>query len=156
MITEPAPDFVGRAIFCDDIRFEIDQKITYVGVYSGGMTIRSDFPATIPKFGISITFAQKKELFIPSIGIKVFMPGDPDDKPSIEAEAALPQELQSKVSSSQGPMILLGTNIILSPFTIQSPGVIRVRALREGVLHRLGALQVSRFGEAELSIDLPT
>src|SRR6266849_4932270 len=41
--TAPAPDFYGNTIFCDDIRLELEGKITYVGVYTGSLLVKADF-----------------------------------------------------------------------------------------------------------------
>jgi hypothetical protein len=38
--TKPAPDIYGNTIFCDDVRFEIDGKITYVGTYHVSLLAR--------------------------------------------------------------------------------------------------------------------
>jgi len=140
MRIEEPPDFVGHAIFCDDIRLEVDQKASYIGVYTGNvMLVNAEFPVTIPKFGISITFAQKRELFIPNIGIRIFLPGDTDEKASIEADAS---QLTMPPIDADFPMIMIGAQMILSPFVISQPGEIKVRVLREGLLHRLGSLGV--------------
>jgi hypothetical protein len=46
--------------FCDDIRFEMDGKLALVDSSLGEMTVRGDFPATLPKFAISTVFTQHK------------------------------------------------------------------------------------------------
>ena len=67
--TYPVPDFFGHTVFCDDIRFEMDGKLTFVGVYANGvMPTPADFPLTLPKFCFSLIFNQRKDLFVPSLG----------------------------------------------------------------------------------------
>ena len=39
----------GSTIFCDDIRYEINGKVTLVGVYAADMVLPNDFPVTLPK-----------------------------------------------------------------------------------------------------------
>ncbi|AIT79115.1 DUF6941 family protein [Novosphingobium pentaromativorans] len=39
----------GYAIFCDDIRDEINGKTTLVGTYNGEMFLQASLPATIPQ-----------------------------------------------------------------------------------------------------------
>jgi len=40
------------------------------------------------------------------------------------------------------PMIAIAARMVFSPFVISEPGPIKVRILREGLLHRLGSIQV--------------
>jgi hypothetical protein len=137
------PDFFGHAIFCDDIRMEVDGKVTYVGVYATNtMLVRSAFPATLPKFCISIFFNQKAELFKPNLGIRIFLPQDADDVASIQAEFA------GQLQGEPLPRVQIMANATFGPFTIEKPGEIRVRILRESVLHRIGTLRVLPHPEA--------
>ncbi|WGR91963.1 hypothetical protein MTX20_27350 [Bradyrhizobium sp. ISRA435] len=98
---------------------------------------------TLAKFGIAITFAQKRELFVPNIGIRIFLPGDTDEKASIEADTGPGATIP--VLDDDMPMIMMGAQMIFSPLVISQPGVIKVRVLREGLLHRLGSLDVRKF-----------
>lgn len=42
-----------EALFCDDIRHEIGGKLSYIGVYSGGLFVPV-FPVTLPKLCLSV------------------------------------------------------------------------------------------------------
>jgi hypothetical protein len=47
----PVPDFYGYSIFCDDIRLEIDGKVTYVGAYTSGiLLVKTDFRSLYRNF----------------------------------------------------------------------------------------------------------
>jgi hypothetical protein len=148
--TAPAPDFFGHTIFCDDIRFEVDGKATFVGAYPAGvLLVRSEFPITIPKFCFGMFFFQKKELFRSNVGLRIFLPGDTDEKPSIEAELQAPAEPPSVGHPMDGQYTMIGSNVVLSPFAIERPGRIKVRVLREGILHRIGSIRVAAFPEVQ-------
>jgi hypothetical protein len=148
--TYPVPDFFGHTVFCDDIRFEMDGKLTFVGVYANGvMPTPADFPLTLPKFCFSLIFNQRKDLFVPSLGLRIFLPGDPEENSSIQAEVNGPQVPPSVGNPTDGEYSMIGSNLVLAPFTIEKPGRIRVRVLREGVLHRIGSLRVVPFTEAQ-------
>jgi hypothetical protein len=41
-----------ETLFCDDIRHEIGGKLSYIGVYSGGLFVPA-FPVTLPKLCLS-------------------------------------------------------------------------------------------------------
>jgi hypothetical protein len=145
------PDFIGHAIFCDDIRMEIDNKVTYVGVYVGNtMFVRSSFPVTLPKFCISVSFNQRADLYSPNLGIRIYLPQDTDEEASIQGEF---------VGQPQGtPLarVLATANAVFAPFTIEKPGEIRVRVLRDGALHRVGTLRVLPFPESNATAPTAT
>ena len=142
-----SPDIFGHTIFCDDIRLEVGGKVTYVGAYTGTMNIHAMFPVTLPKFAIAIFFNQKKEIFTANLGLRIFMPGDTQDKASIEGEV---EEIPSGVaeqnvienSAPDKNYTLMGTSMVFAPFIIKEPGLIKVRVLRDSKMHRLGVLRV--------------
>jgi hypothetical protein len=135
-----APQIDGYTIFCDDIRFEVDGKFTLVGCYYGEMTVRSVFPATLPKFAISAAFFQHKEIYEPKLRLKISLPGDPEGEPSIVVEVEPPPE--ANLHSTEYPNISARANIIFSPLVVPSPGFIKVQMERQGELHPMGKLAV--------------
>lgn len=142
-----APDFVGHSIFADDLRMEVDGKLTYVGAYRSRMYVNGTFPFTLPKFAIDVYFSQRKDLFVPNLRILVLLPGDPDDKPSVQAELTEVSEgaATEKLSQDQLPdshYIMLSAGMVLSPLIIKQTGTISVRVLRNDELHRCGSLSV--------------
>jgi hypothetical protein len=135
-------DLYGHTIFCDDIRFEVDGKTTLVGVYSQLLLVRTGFPVTLPKLCFAIFFAQKREIYTTKITVQIFLPGDSDDKPSIEADPQAPEKQPAPLYKFSGDYLAVRSNLVFAPFTLEEPGRIKVRMLREGVLHRLGTLLV--------------
>jgi hypothetical protein len=146
--TAPIPDIYGNTIFCDDIRLELEGKITYVGTYTGTLLVKLDFPVTLPKFCIAAMFAQKAGLFERNLKLLVFLPGDSDEKASIEADVQVPPDVGTSPSNNEDPSYaIVGSNLMFAPLMIEKPGQIKVRVLRNGVLHRIGALNVKPFSE---------
>ena len=133
-------DIQGHTIFCDDIRHEVGGKLTLVGIYTGLMYTTAEFPINLGKFCFHIRFYQRNAIFDPNLSIKIFLPGHPYDAPSIDAELQPGAESQQSDDSSDYRMI--GANLVFSPFTINAEGQIRVRVLRQGILHRIGSLNV--------------
>src|SRR5689334_2514785 len=83
--TEP----VGFTIFCDDIRQEIGNKESYIGVYAGAMLIHVAFPVTLQKFGFHVFIFEPVDTAIRRdfpIKISIYLPGDAEDQPSLSAE----------------------------------------------------------------------
>jgi hypothetical protein len=143
------PAIFGHTIFSDDVRNEVDGKITYVGVYSGTLFVRGTFPAIISKFCITGFFSQRKDIFEPGLGLHIFLPGDADEKASIqavigEAETGVAEQAAKEIglTDPESPIIQLQAQITISPLTINEPGLIKVRILRKSEFHRLGSIRV--------------
>lgn len=135
------PEISGYTVFCDDIRFEQEGKITLVGIYHSAILIRSnEFPVNLPKFALSVVFNQLKSIFEPKLQLRISLPGDKVEEPSIVVEIEPPADLPAL--NSERPTISARANIILAPLTINGPGQIKVRIERRGDLHPVGRLDV--------------
>lgn len=136
-----APDAFGTTLFCDDIRFEVDGKISLIGSYGGDMLVKGDFPVVLPKFAASILFVQRQDVFSKALEVKVFLPGDAEDRPSIASNIA-DVDMPTIPSEADGDFITVRANMIMSPLAIDRPGHIKVRVTRDGVDYAAGSLQV--------------
>jgi len=156
-----APDAWGYTIFCDDIRVEIGHKLTYVEVYGGRMLVHGAFPAAISKLCLGIVYYQRLSKGVLPVKINVFLPGDPDEKPSVQAEMP-PEATQHAVESSEAlesrahtkpasSFVTANMQLALTPLTISQPGLILVRAVRGDELIRLGTLVVDAATEVPQS-----
>lgn len=154
MKLRPVPEAFGHAIFCDDIRMEVGNKLTFAGCYFGVMFLNSDFPATISRLCVSVEYSQQREKVILPIKFVIFLPGDPDDKPSIEF-APQPEIDKKALEDVKANSIAMGVSPDIATFTAQigiggisigQPGAIKVRAVRGDELVRLGTLKIMRAG----------
>jgi hypothetical protein len=153
MITVDPPVAFGHTIFCDDIRFEVGGKLTYVGAYAQGkMFVHSPFPVVLPKLCLGISYFQKATEVILPTKFMVFLPGDTEDKPSITSEPtekdarqalAAAHDLAIKLKIEIG-LAHIHTQIVIAPLNLTQEGVIRVRAVRGDELIRLGGISVCR------------
>lgn len=138
----------GHTIFCDDIRAEIGGKTTFVGVYDGVMIVHGDFPFLLPKFGMAIRYMEQRGIFTAEpVTLRVFVPGDADDSPSFVAmlpaeEARKTVQMHPNADPNALRYLLIGSNIVLSPFVIARPGEIKVRAECGSEIVKLGSLLV--------------
>jgi hypothetical protein len=145
-------DPFGYSIFCDDIRVEIDQKLTFVGAYSAAMVVHGQFPATLPKLGFSITLFEPIELAkarTEEVIVNIYLPNDPDDKPTFTINLPPnPDQVEldeRECANEDGPLLMImNANLISAPLVIKGPGLIKVRALYGGKVIRLGSLKVKQ------------
>jgi hypothetical protein len=109
------------------------------------------FPFVLPRLGIAINYLQRPSVFLAPLKFVVFLPSDPDDKPSIVAE--LPEQAttealanaEKRKSVSMDPSntyasVYLNFNFAMLPIT--KSGSLKVRAVRENNLFRLGSLKI--------------
>jgi len=86
------------------------------------------------------------------VRIKIYLPGDKDDSPSVEAEIPFEQIRQAqtvkppRLLPEESDIALLHrfeTHIVLAPLTIQKGGSFKVRAVvNEEVTIKMGAMHV--------------
>jgi hypothetical protein len=143
------PRAYGHSVFCDDIRHETSGKLTLVGVYTNAMFVHGEFPFTLPKFGISITYSERHGTCSGPVFFRVFLPGDPDSRHSMEAAVPQMDELRQRALAELKKMdvrpeekfLQLHTQI-LQQIVLKEPGSIRVRAMCGSDEVRLGSLNV--------------
>lgn len=141
----PIPAVYGLTVFCDDIRNEVDGKITYVGVYNGNMIFGVPFPVQMPKLGIAITLILAPEEDA-NFAFQVYLPGDQEGAPSITFEApgeAIRNGIPKTEMAEVDPRFALKVNGVFSSFLLPKEGFVEVRAVRNGEYLRVGRLKVS-------------
>lgn len=131
----------GNVVFCDDVRHELRNKVSYIGVYRGQMT-SEQFPLLLPKFAVVINYNQGLDLPRGALELRViFEPFEGEIVPLASADVALDEAPDTP--EAPGAELLTGTfEIIFSPLQLATPGHIRVRAYVDGEEQRLGGLTV--------------
>ncbi|WP_143595019.1 hypothetical protein [Thioclava sp. DLFJ4-1] len=155
MNTEP----YGTTIFCDDIRNEVNGKLTLIGCYSGDMNFTNPGPATLPTFSALVNIRIPKTTIFRSLKLHVIKE-EGDQKQDILTADLDPDEedLRRIISEAEkqdkdGTMISLTLPCRWSPLPISESGFIKVRAYLDGEKEiRLGALKVN-FPKADQDID---
>jgi len=133
-------------VFCDDIRHEVGGKVSYIGVYSGGLFVPA-FPVTLPKLCIAMTVVTPAEQPFRKLALRVLKDRD------VLAEGALDDaQLSNFVEAAEGVpederkdiVRLLQSFFVFSPFQLDEPCVLRIRVdTEEGELRGLG-LRISQ------------
>lgn len=142
----------GSSIFCDDIRSEVGNKASYIGVYNAVIYVPA-FPMVVPKFGIATTFNEPRKMAENrdwSITIKIFLPGNAPDKPNvggeIPANKATVDETFKTTTLPPDPdlpeLFTINTLFVMSPMILIQAGRIKVRADYGDKIIRLGTLRV--------------
>jgi hypothetical protein len=149
----------GFSLFCDDIRSELGGKLSVMGIYQTDMVFPQNiiFPFIYPKFCILIKYYEVQNVFTDDLTIRVFLPGDVKDLPSIN----LPLSSLNRNTSPPYPLeddqeriFNVTFPLTLIPFPIKQEGFVKVRVECGGVIINLGSLMIRKAREDE-SISFP-
>ena len=132
----------GHTIFCDDVRQEASGKQTLVGTYGTSMLV-SEFPAMLPQICCVISYREAPEA-TGKVAIRVIHEINDDETVMAEILYDIP-EGSKPPAEMEGPFIMrTGSFLVqISPFAIEGPGLLKVRAFRDDDEIRLGALKIS-------------
>jgi len=142
-IRVPTP--YGFTLFCDDIRNEMDGKVTLVGIYTAEMIFNVPFPVIIPKLGFVVKYFERRDESSEPLNLQIYFPGDPDDTPSVVSQ--IPHE-QFRITPAQSdnenndPLLFCIMNMVISPVNILKEGRIKVRMIRGQDTIKIGSLKI--------------
>lgn len=139
----------GYTTFCDDIREEVGGKSTLVGCYTGELLHQGDYPLSLPKFGLVTQTLIPPERVPRNFDLIVdYVPtGEVVFKISNDLSGLDVNSLVTPKSADEEDeerYIALGSNIILTPLVIPQDGKLRVRAMLDGHIVRIGLLKIRR------------
>ncbi|WP_295433096.1 hypothetical protein [uncultured Thiodictyon sp.] len=125
-----------ETLFCDDIRHEVGGKLSFIGVYSGGLIVPA-FPVTLPKLCLSVRIVTPTGEPLSSLTLRIWK----DDK--ILQEMVLAED-QLAAASSDATDEMIGEQqkngvrvsvsqvlLVFSPIQFDEPCVLKVRAQTE-------------------------
>lgn len=121
-------DRVLTAIFCDDIRHEVGNKMSFMGCYQGELFVPSA-PIALTKLCVYVTLITPIGRPVQSLVFKVLQD---DDKELARVE--IPDEaLQNIKLVAEGSVTRAGLNaaMVFSPFLIEKSSILRVIAVTE-------------------------
>lgn len=141
---------VGISIFCDDIRFEQGNKLTFVGCYGTEMLISGPLPALLPRLGIFVQLRLPAGTSSPS-QIRVYFPDSKDDEPAYVMDIAAPsaetiKKSQETPSPDIVPILASNVPILLGPVVIAMEGLIKVRVEWGGKTIKAGTIKIRHVG----------
>lgn len=122
-----------ETLFCDDIRHEINGKLSYIGVYSGTLFVPV-FPVTLPKLCISVKIVTPANEPLRSLTLRVLKDDEilqeiVFDKEQLVSASEVLAELsdEERRLRVQMPQFLLA----FSPLHLDKACTLRVRALAD-------------------------
>ncbi|MEK6790827.1 MAG: hypothetical protein AABY45_03895 [Deltaproteobacteria bacterium] len=119
-------------LVCDDIRQEMNEKLSFIGVYTNNTITVPVIPITLPQFQIFSMWDSSKE----RITYFKFKITQPDGNTVVQTESARKPDAHEVTTTT-------AIHVGLSPFTILSTGEYKLDIEINGHPHELGTLKVS-------------
>ena len=142
-MSKPETPF-GYSIFCDDIRLEVGNKTSLIGIYSGVLGFEgSEFPITIPKLCIVVTWCQDTSDEVHPVTLKIiYEKENGEEQPLLEGELAVAGFKNVTRISESASRLTAQAQAVISPITFEAAGSIKVRAYYNSEEFKLGRLHV--------------
>lgn len=134
------------AVFCDDIRHEVGNKASLIGIYNGDL-LASDLPIFMPRLGVMVQLRAPLDYELLSVTYKITS-GDEvimQVEIMVEADPGRSRIAESR-PDSQDPTSFRSVVSFLAipPMTFTSPCTLRAIAIANGVEYMAGKLHVSK------------
>lgn len=116
-----------HAVFCDDIRREVGNKMSLMGCYQSDLIVQS-LPMVLPKLCVFVTVSSPLSRPLKKLAIRV----DQGEKPLVVMQIAGEDLIRvTPPPQASATRFLANAGIELSPFAITAPGEIRVVVVTE-------------------------
>jgi hypothetical protein len=135
-----------ETLFCDDIRHEMGGKLSFIGVYSGGLFVPA-FPVTLAKLCLSVKIVTPADEPLRSLKLRVLKDEDVLQEIVVdEAQLAAASDSTEDITEQPGNERIHVTQFMLvfSPILFDGPCILGVRAQTEEGEYRGMALRVDQ------------
>ncbi|HSH72816.1 MAG TPA: hypothetical protein VK974_07140 [Methylophilaceae bacterium] len=135
----------AHAIFCDDIRYEIGNKHSLIGIYNGEM-IAPEFPLLLPKLCVHTLIATPIDQRFSSLSVQLLQ----DDVIVRSNELSFEEldQMQTTMISlpdrlGPGRLMVMGSQFFLTPFHTEAPTLLTVKYIADEVEFIAGRLGIN-------------
>lgn len=140
-----------HAIFCDDIRQETGNKVSFMGCYQGELFVPL-MPLALPKLCVYVTISTLVARPLKALTIRV------DQRETKLVTIEIPSEDLARLApppQEDATRILVNAIVILSPFAITEPSEIRVVVITEDGEMLGPRLRIKVMPQAEVAVAAP-
>lgn len=118
-----------HVIYCDDIRQEVGNKYSYMGVYSGVLYV-PDFPVILPKLCLVVTATFPDDEEIKSLKLRLLQ----NDEQFFERDMDVGNVAEFGIAKATDVqrMRSFPIPVVFSPYTATEPMLLRVRIVKNG------------------------
>lgn len=120
-----------EVIYCDDIRSEVGNKFSYMGIYTRELNIPS-VPLLLPKLCIVVKVVSDINDPIESVVVRVVMLKENKEIELITTDSlTMPPSTELQGRDNDSTCVLTQMQFVLSPFQIDEESTLRVKATTE-------------------------
>lgn len=144
-------DRIVFTIFCDDIRFEMGNKHSFMGVYQTHLFVQS-FPATLPKLCAFSTIVTPHGQPLQKLSFRLIQDEQVIQEETFPADsiAVQPSPLEW---AGENAVLILSSAFVISPLVVSAPSTIRIEVETETRVIRGGGLRVDLLPASQEPID---
>lgn len=133
--------------YCDDIRHEMGNKLSLIGVYGADLVV-PELPTAIAKLCVfAQLYSEVDAEFESEIEIHVMV-----DDEVIATSTTVPRHSKDLEASQ---FQKLGAQFVLTPFFIEKECTLRVRAIYQGTEYQAAALKIRASPHGATTLDAP-
>ncbi|GEM_PF-503932 len=140
-----------HAIFCDDIRQEIGNKVSFMGCFQGELFVPF-MPVALPKLCVSVTVSTPLARPLTALTIRVEQGASQLANIEVSSEHLAHAVTQPQDGSTR---FLVTAGVMLSPFAITEPGELRVVVITEEGEMLGPRLRIKVMPQSEVSVASP-
>lgn len=130
----------GVTIFCDDVRYEIAGKQSFIGVYNSEMTVFGQAPATLPMLCAVINLIIPNSLPVEKAVLQLKSKSEDDDEVILmEGDIELPAD---RIPVNDGRVTSLRLNLAMPNFQVIKDTTIFSRAYIDDKEVKLGSIAI--------------
>lgn len=131
-------------VVCDDVRSEIGNKISYMGIYQSELLV-AEFPAQLAKLCFVVRARTVASNPFKNVVVKIIR-----DDAEVLAEAEIDvATITAPPAIAEGPEIWMDANMVLAfaPFQLPGPCKISARVVTESEELQAGSIRIRSVGE---------
>ena len=118
-----------EVIYCDDIRQEVGNKVSYMGVYSGELNVPTA-PVLLPKLCIAVKACTETVDPFEALEVRIVKVKG-DDETELLSTGPIPRPIEVPELDNGSTRLIAQMAFMLAPFQIDEETLIRVKAITE-------------------------
>lgn len=120
-------------VYCDDIRQEVGNKQTLVGIYSGNeLVFDTPFPAILPKLCVSAAFIYPKDELPKQVDFTISLEGNILVRASVVPQADNQRSIFEGLDDGFPRRSQIQANFFLGPLAVEKESILRLEANVDG------------------------
>ncbi len=147
-----------NVVYCDDIRNEVGNKKTHVGIYQAELVVPS-FPTMLPQLCLVISVQTPSDKKLEELNIKLLSDADVLLEVPVDSEQLLAAQpnLSPSEDSDEKRGFAAFFEFKLAPFLVERPSTLRVRVMADGEELRGQSLRMRlmQASDAHIPVALP-